>query len=247
MKRISFYKLSGLIINVLLLTFAITSCTKKTTAVGQAVNPEEFVTASAGNKNGTYPEVPLIMTVVDAGNKITSDNGTPYANDVDNVRVVFDQYGNFMLTAASNNPHVPLSRFLNFDFSDPVSGYTARGSEKGNFISSGQTTTSPNSTPPQNLANGATRCIGMTAGLSTLANAVLNFHRLPYDDTDAGSNPTAYVYVTRIDANHWEITPMPPLSGGCSSVSNVASLRINGVLTGKYNMSFKLLLERKLP
>jgi hypothetical protein len=246
MKQISFYKLSGLVMNVLLLAFVITSCTRKTTEVGQNASSEEFATAKAGSKPSTYPEVPLIMTVVDAGNKITSDNGNPYINDVDNVRVVFDQYGNFMLAGASNNPHVLQPRFLKYDFSDPVAGYAARPNiEQGKFISSGETTTSTNSTPPQNLAFGATRCIGMTAGIITIANGVLNFHRLPYDDTDEGANPTAYVYVTRIDNDHWVITPVPPTSAGCSSVSNVGSLRINGVLTGKYNMPFKFLLERK--
>ena len=249
MKRKLFYTPSGLIISAAMLIFAVTSCTKKTSELKQTSNPEEFATASAGNKPATYSVVPLIMTIVDAGNRITSDNGNPYINGVDNVKVVFDQYGNFMYGAASNNPKVPQPRFLKYDFSDPVTGYAARPDiEQGKSISSGQTTTSPNSTPSQNLAIGVTRCIGMTAGFTTLANGVLNFHRNPYDDTDAGINPTAYVYVTRIDNDRWEITAVPPPPPeACSSVSNVASLRISGILQGKYNMPFKFLLQRKLP
>ena len=187
------------------------------------------------------------MTIVNAGNKITSDNGSLYINGVNNVKVVFDQFGNFMYGRASNNPNTPQPRFLNYNFSDPVLPSTARSPEQGKFISSGQTRTSPNSTPPQNLAIGATRCMGMSFGLTTIPdNAFLIFHR-GEDDTDAGPNPTAYVYVTRVGADNWEITAVPPLTGGCSPVSNVASLRINSIHQGKYNMPFKFLLQRKLP
>ena len=71
MKRIYFYKLSGLFLNVLLFIIAFTSCTKKTTEIGQNVSSEEFATVAGGNKPGTSTEVRLKLTVNDAaGNRI---------------------------------------------------------------------------------------------------------------------------------------------------------------------------------
>src|SRR4030095_12580775 len=246
MKRVLFYKQSRLIMNVLLLTFVITSCAKKNTDLKQNPTPEEFATAPGGNKQGTSTEVRLKLTVNDAaGNNITSDGGGDYVDGQKNSSIYFSTSGNLQFTtAASNNPHTPITRWLNINFSDPLSGYPARGTEKSNFISTVTTVTSPNPTLLQNLAVGQTKCIGFSAGISTIENGVLNFHRNSTEDTP--TSPTSYVYVTRISAgpDQWLMTPVPPVSGGCSTISNVGALRINTALYGYYNMPFSFTLTK---
>ena len=234
--------------NVLLLTFVI-SCAKKNTDIKQNPTPEEFATTPRGNKPGTSTEVRLKLTVNDAaGNNITSDGSGDYVDGQQNSSIYFSTSGNLQFTtSASSNPHTPTTRWLNVDFSDPLAGYTARGTEKSNFISTVTTVTSPNPTLLQNLAVGQTKCIGFSAGISTIENGVLNFHRNSTEDTP--TSPTSYVYVTRIsaspaDPDQWLMTPAPPVSGGCSSISNVGALRINTTLYGYYNMPFSFTLTK---
>jgi hypothetical protein len=82
----------------------------------------------------------------------------------------------------------------------------------------------------------------MAMGLFTLAEGFVIFHRQPTEDNS--TTPTAYVYVTRNSETQWTMTPVPPLSGGCSTISNVASLRTNTGLVGYYNMPFSLTLTK---
>jgi hypothetical protein len=79
-------------------------------------------------------------------------------------------------------------------------------------------------------------------GLYTIANGVVNFHR--GTNEDYLNAPTAYVYVTRESENQWTVSPTPPASGGCSTVSNVAALRINTELAGYYYMPFSFTLTK---
>lgn len=245
MKKNFFKNASGLIISALFLTLAFTSCTKQTSTVFQAPVPETLTTAK-GSKPGTTAEVSLIMTINDAaGNKITSDNGTAYENGVGNVKVVFDQYGNFMFGAASSNPRTPpMTRYLNYNFSNPLASYPVGGIERGNFISTGQTATSPDNTLLQNLAVNATKCIGLSAGLMNIEGGVVNFHRNTSTE-DIPGTPTSFVYVTRISSSQWIMTPVPPTTGGCSTISNVAALRINSALYGYYDLPFFITLTKK--
>lgn len=243
MKRNPFYKSSTLLVSALFLTFAFTSCKKQTTEITQS--PEEIATAKAGSKPGTYPAVALRMTVDDApGNRITSDVSSDYVNGLQNMKVEFDMYGNFMFNSkASNKPNVPMIRWLNYSLNDPTStSYPVRSNDKGSSITTGATFTSPAFTPLQNLDIGITQCIGLSAGLFTLSGGVVNFHRNTSTE-DTPTTPTAYVYVTRISETQWTVTPVPPLSG-CSSISNVAALRVNGALDGYYNMPFSLTLTK---
>lgn len=242
MKRILFLRSSSIILNAMLIAFAFTSCKKQTTDV-LAAGPEEVV--SAKGKPGTTAEVSLSMTINDAaGNKITSDGGGAYVNGTGNVKVVFDQYGNFMFGAASSSPRVPpMTRYLNINFDNPLSGYSPGGNQKSNFISTITTVTSPNSTSLQNLTVGQTKCIGFSAGISTIESGVLNFHRNSTEDIP--TSPTAYIYVTRTSLTEWLMTPVPPLAGGCSTISNVGALRINTVLYGYYNMPFSFTLTKQ--
>lgn len=243
MQQTPFYKLSGLVINIFLIVFAFAGCKKQTIELPATTG--EIITAKAGSKPGTYPVVSLRLTVDDAGTNITSDGEGDYINGVDNVKVVFDQYGNFMFSGASNNPNTPMPRYLNYNFGNPLFSYSIGGIERGNFISTGKTETSPTFTPLQNLAEGATQCIGFSAGLMNIVGGVVNFHRNAGTE-DTPTTPTAYVYVKKVSSTQWIMTPVPPLSGGCSTISNVAALRINGALYGYYNMPFSFTLT-KLP
>jgi len=166
-----------------------------------------------------------------------------FVNGTGNVKVVFDQSGNFMFGQASSNPRVPpMTRYLNLNFNSPLLSYPDGGFQQSKFISTVTTITSPSPTALQNLAVGQTKCIGFSAGISTIENGVLNFHRNSTEDTP--TSPTAYIYVTRISSTQWVMKPVPPLSGGCSAVSNVGALRINTNLFGYYNMPFSFTLTK---
>lgn len=245
MKRIYFYKPPTLFLILILLVFV--SCRKETNDIGFAPEPTDNILGKGGPKPATYPEVSLKLTVSDAaGNKITSDGGGDYFNGSQNLRVVFDAYGNFMFSGASDNPNVPLTRFLKYDFSDPsplTPSPSITGIYHGNFISTGQTVTNPNNIPLQNLEINATKCIGLSAGLLNIDGAVVNFHRNQSTE-DTPTTPTAFVYVTRINPAQWLVTPVPPLSGSCSDISNVAALRVNTASYGYYNMPFLFTLTK---
>jgi hypothetical protein len=244
MKNDLMSKMPRLMISVLVLVFAMISCSKETYTPMDIEHQKDMRSVTTNGKRVTTGAVALIMTVSDAsGNKITSDGNVTYENGTDNVRVEFDQYGNFMFGQASSNRRVPpMTRFLNINFDSPETGYSSYGSHKSNFISTITTSTSPNPTLLQNLATGETKCIGLSAGISTIEGGVLNFHR---NAEDNATSPTAYVYVTKINATQWVMTPVPPASGGCSPISNVGALRINGALSGYYNMPFSFTLTKK--
>lgn len=245
MKRIPFYKLSTLVMNVLLLTFMIISCTKKTTELSQTAGSEEFATAKAGSKPGTFPEVLVKVTVSDAGNKVTGDGGGDYTNGLQAVSAKIDQYGNFIFSCGTSGrgPNATQVRWLNYDFSDPLAGSSPRTNERGAYIATLKSSiVSSPFIPLQNLEVGSTECITMAMGLYTLVNGVVNFHRQPTEDNS--TTPTAFVYVTRNSETQWTMTPVPPLSGGCSAISNVAALRVNTEWVGNYNMPFSFTLTK---
>jgi hypothetical protein len=245
MKQATFYKPPTLILSLLLLMFA--SCTKQRADIVPVDGSTEDVTAKGGPKPGTYPEVALKLSVSDAAeNKITSDGAGDYFNGQQNLKVVFDVYGNFIFSGASNNPNVPLTRYIKYDFSNPsplTPNATVTGIYTGNFISTGQTATNPDNTPLQNLAINATKCIGLSAGLLNLEGGVVNFHRNQSTEDTPGT-PTAFVYVTRINPAQWLVSPIPPSTGGCSDISNIAALRVNTALYGYYNMPFLFTLTK---
>ena len=230
---------SGL--SAFLLILAIASCTKKSAEIRLAPSTDEIAAA----KPNTYPSVNLSVTVNDAsGNKVTSDGSGPYVNGSTKVSAVIDQYGNFIFSCGSSGhgPNATPDRWLNYDFSDPLPGYSVKNSERGAYIATIKSSVAPTTfIPLQNLTVGQTECITMAMGLYTLESGVVNFHR---QNEDNNTTPTAYIYVTRNSATEWFMTPVPPLSGGCSSISNVAALRISTVLYGYYNMPFSLTLTQ---
>ena len=229
----------------LAICFSFMACQKQTSDPGASVLAEEIATAKAGSKPGTFPEVLVKVTVNDAGNNVTSDGGGDYENGLEAVSAKIDQYGNFIFSCGKTGrgPGAIQVRWLNYDFSSPMPGYSARPSERGAYIATIKSSVASSTfIPLQNLEVGSTECITMAMGLYTLADGVVNFHRQPTEDNT--TTPTAYVYVTRDSETQWTITPVPPLSGGCSTISNVAALRINTVLAGYYNMPFSITLTK---
>ena len=241
MKRIPFYKLPRLVMNVVLLAFITTSCTKKTTEVSQNASTEEFATASAGNKPGTITPVSLKVTVNDAsGNNLTSDGSGDYVTGSQNVSATFDQSGNFIFNCGlgghGNNTY--MIRWLNINFSQPIQVYInppITGNDRVNAI----TTISVAAftfIPLQNLAVGQSECVGLTGGSG--AEWVMNFHRTA---EDVAGSPSAYAVFTRINSTQWTVTP----AGSCSPNSNVCAFRNGpGVLYGYYNMPFSFTLTK---
>lgn len=246
MKRKLFNYPSAFIPTAVMLLFALSSCTKKTSEISKPALPDKFESASSNSRTGTTTEVRLKLTVNNAaGNNITSDGLGDYVDGTQNTSIYFSTSGNLQFTtAASNNPKTPSIRWLNINFISPLSGYPAGGVEQSRFISTITTVTSPNPTLLQNLPLGQTKCIGFSAGISTIANGVLNFHRNSTEDTP--TTPTSYVYVTKISVSpdQWLMTPVLPAVGGCSSISSVGALRINTVLYGNYNMPFSFTLTK---
>jgi hypothetical protein len=236
MKRILFHNPSALILNALLILFTFIGCKKQTTEVNTL--QEEIATAKPP---ASPPQISLRMTVRDAvGDKITSDGGGDYIDGSQNVAVYFSSSGNLQFTATANSRHNVL-RHLNYDFSDPVLSSVARGSEQGGFISTTPSAVSPAPYVLQNIPEGTTVCIVLSCGLSTFTDGGVNFHR---GAEDTPTTPTAYMYVTRVSPTQWTMTPVPPLSGGCSAISNIAALRNSTTLYGYYNMPFSFTLTK---
>ena len=229
----------------LAICFSFMACQKQTADLQFSGSNEEMVTGKAGSKPGTFPEVLLKVTVDDVGNNVTSDAGGDYENGSQAVSAKIDQYGNFIFSCGKTGrgPGAIQVRWLNYDFSSPMPGYSARPSERGAYIATIKSSVAVSTfIPLQNLEVGSTECITMAMGLYTLPDGVVNFHRQPTEDNT--TTPTAYVYVTRNSETQWTMTPVPPLSGGCSTISNVAALRINTELAGYYNMPFSLTLTK---
>jgi hypothetical protein len=226
-----------------MITFAFIGCKKQT--IENRNQQMEFASAKAELKPGTLSEVLVKLTMNDAGNNVTSDGGGDYINGLQAVSAKIDQSGNFIFSCGKTGrgPSATQVRWLNYNFSDPLPTYTARASEKGGYIATIQSSVAPTTfIPLQSLSVGSTECITMAMGLFTLADGVVNFHRQPTEDNN--TTPTAYVYVTRISPTQWTMTPVPPLAGGCSTISNVGALRINTVLYGYYNMPFSFTLTK---
>jgi len=225
--------------------FSFMACQKQTSYVQSSGVNEEIATGKAGSKPGTFPEVLVKVTVNDVGNNVTSDGGGDYANGSQAVSAKIDQYGNFIFSCGKTGrgPGAIQVRWLNYNFSSPLPGYSASGNERGAYIATIKSSVASSTfIPLQNLEVGSTECITMAMGLYTLADGVVNFHRQPTEDNS--TTPTAYVYVTRNNETQWTMTPVPPLSGGCSTISNVASLRVNTELVGYYYMPFSLTLTK---
>ena len=249
MKQKPFYYPSGLIMITLSLAFVIASCTKNASDVVTISDSREVASAKASKPGSTTTEVRLKLTV-NSATGITSDGNDTYVDGQDNSSIYFSTAGNLQFTtSASNNPHTPTTRWLNVNFSNPLSGSPVGGIEKSNFIST-QTGTGPDPTALQNLARDATKCITFSAGFMTITGGVLNFHRSPTEDNSG--TKSSYVYVTRTKVSsvdgidEWLMTPAPPSLPfvACSLISNVGALRINGTLSGYYNMPFSFTLTK---
>jgi hypothetical protein len=244
MKRILFHQ-PLLFFYSLIITFAFAACQKQTSDPVSSAISEEMATAKTGSKPGTVQEVLVKVTVNDVGNKVNSDGGGDYVNGSQAVSARIDQYGNLIFSCGTSGrgPTATQVRWLNYDFSDPLPGYSARASERGAYIATIKSSVASSTfIPLQNLEVGTTECMTMAMGLYTLTEGVVNFHRQPTEDNS--TTPTAYVYATRNSETQWTMTPVPPLSGGCSTISNVAALRVSTELVGYYNMPFNLTLTK---
>ena len=242
MKQLKLYKTFGLVMNIFIITISFSACKKTNNQVPPLLSVED-VAAAKGGPGTTYPEVLLSMFVNDlGGNKITGDGLGAYVNGTQNVKVLFDKNGNlFFTTKASNNPNVPMVRFLNYNFNSPVSSNPpVTGIEIGSSMSGGKSASNSAHIPLQNLAVGSTQCIALSSGLINFDLKTVNFHS---NWEDVTNTPSAFAYITRNSSTEWIITPVPPSGGGCSSNSNICGfVTNNGAFVWYYNMPFSFTL-----
>jgi hypothetical protein len=172
-----------------------------------------------------------------------------YINGAQNVQAILDQSGTFAFnTFTSTNPHAIATRWVVYNFNnpvDPANTYRPSPSNTKNYhFSTGGSDFGTNPIIPlQNLGingNPATECIYMGNGIFNNTTAWrVSFHK---GLEDVANSPTSFAVVTRVNTNQWTITPM----GICSSISNVASLRndTDNTLYGYYYIPFSLTLTR---
>ena len=232
---------------------AILGCGKNSTPDIRSSNQSEAEVAKA--KPTTPPVVSLVVTVSDApGNNVTSDGLGNYVNGVKNVQAILDQSGTFAFnTNSSSNPNTLASRWVNYNFDnpvDPTNTYRPDPSNTKNYHFS--TGGSPYGTSPfipiQYLGingNVGTECIYMGNGLSNSNTSWrVSFHK---GNEDVQNGPTAFAVVTRTKikavngVDEWTIAAV----GLCSPNSNVAALRSGDgtFLYGYYNIPFLFTLR----
>jgi hypothetical protein len=225
----------------------ILGCEKSTPGI-QPSNQIDAEVAKA--KPISPPVVSLAVTISNAtGNNITSDGLGDYINGVKNVQAILDQFGTFAFnTNSASNPNTPATRWVNYNFNnpvDPTNTYRPIPSNTKNYhFSTGGSAYGTNPfIPIQYLGingNIITECIYMGNGLSnTTTTWRVSFHK---GNEDVQNGSTAFVVVTRakikaIDGvDQWTIAPLGP----CTSNSNVAALRSGDgtFLYGYYYLPF---------
>jgi hypothetical protein len=242
MKQIPLFRLSGLVANILVLAFLITSCTKKTSEINQNVSSEE-VASKASAKPPGLQEVQLRITVRNAtGDKITSDVAADYVNGTQNVQAIFSSSGYFQFNT-QNITGKPVQRWLKYDFSSPSQVLITPPSTAnliGTFLSSGISSLQGTYIAPQNLALGQSECIVVTGTVTNSTNSYqVNFHR---GVEDVSTSPTSYMVLTRTGTGTWTMEPV----GSCSPNSNIGALRdaSAGITYGYYNLPFSFALTK---
>jgi hypothetical protein len=231
----------------------ISSCNKSSSPGIQSSNKNE---AEAAKAKPTFPPVvSLAVTVSDAtGNNVTSDGLGDYINGVSNVQAILDQSGTFAFnTNSSSNPNTLGTRWVNYDFNnpvDPTNTYRPNPSNTKNYhFSTGGSAYGTNPfIPIQYLGingNISKECIYMGNSVSnTTSSWRVSFHK---GNEDVQNGATAFAVVTRtkikaVDGvDEWTIAP----SGPCTFNSNVAALRSSDgtLLYGYYYIPFLLTLR----
>ena len=236
-----------LLLSSFLLALLIASCTKKAADIAPVSNSDEVATAKSPSAP-SLQTVSLIVTVNNAGNKITSDASPDYTNGSQNVQAVIDRNGNFVFNTNTNSSRTA-TRTLNFDFSSPITEYSnppATNTSKSYTLETvASTSTGITFTPLQNLgvgANPTSECVSFRVWgvTSNTINWRSTFHA-GFEDRD--SSTTAFAYVTRNNATTWTITSL----GNClNAIQNKAALRSGNAQTlyGYYNLPFSFTLTK---
>ena len=206
------------------------------------------------NAKNSLPVVSLTVTVddVDGGGVaygIQSDGHGAYVNGTQSVEAVIDQYGTFAFNTYNTNGQgknrPPAQRWVHYDFNNPVdpsNTYRPSPTDDQNYhFSTGPSRVNSAWGPLQNLPVGASQCGYMGNSVANASTAWrVSFHKGQEDTVDS---PVAFAVFTRVSATVWTVQP----SGGCSPISNVASLRdaSTGTLYGYYSLPFHFTLTAK--
>jgi hypothetical protein len=242
-----------LTIGTMLIMTIFFSCKKNSAPVVQPPSHSEAEVAKA--KTTTPPVVSLTVIVSDAtGNNIISDGLGNYVNGVKNVQAILDQSGTFAFnTNSSSNPNTLASRWVNYNFNnpvDPTNTYRPNPSNTKNyhFSTGGSAYGTDPFIPLQFLGingNISTECIYMGNGVSNSTTSWrVSFHK---GNEDVQNGPTAFAVATRTKikavngVDEWTIAPVGP----CTSNSNVAALRSGDgtFLYGYYYIPFLFTLR----
>ncbi len=253
MTKIFFKNASNLIMSALIFTFVGVSCQKN------PVQPSDDSTGSLdlinarSKSSASLQTVSLKVTVNNTGNKITNDGAADYTNGTQNVQAIIDQYGNFIFnTQASSHPRSStVYRGFNYNFSQPLTGYTVQNitvdhKKVANFNMIKSNLSTDPFIPLQNLGingNPATECVTLGGGFSSATTDYrVSFHR---GAEDVSTTASSLVLVTRTKVkatngtDEWTITP-----SGCSGNQNIGALRSGdgSTLIGYYSLPFSFTL-----
>ena len=235
MKRKLFICSSSLFINVLLLTFVIASCTKKTSDLKQSAIPEEVATSASGN-SAALQAVALAVTV-DPGYGIIGD-GSVYANGSQNVQAIIDKNGNFVFNTNTKYNLTP-TRALSFDFT-PNSSPPLISSKSYTLETVASTVLS--FTPLQNLVINQPYCISFR--VLAISGNTINWRAVYHAGfDDRTESTTAFAQVIKTDATHWTITSL----GTClSAIADQAAYRggNSNDFYGYYSLPFSVKLAK---
>lgn len=240
---------------------AVGACSEQ---IQTALEPDQAVFAkAAGGGGSTVPSVSLKVAIAavcpaatDAVCRIRSDKDEAYRDGEQNVKAVFDSYGNFIFD--TNTSRTSAIRHIVHDFSRRygTAGTTAGAPEPDN------TRNFHFATMKSQLTNGkvdiqtmdvlSTQCLALGSGYTLKSNskltARLSFHRGQEDNV---ASPTAYAVFRRTGADTWTMTPdrtcpNVPL-GNEAKNDDVGAVRNDDgtALHGYYHLPFIFTLTRK--
>lgn len=215
---------------------------------GPAAGP---ASAAKPTPHPTYPPVPLVVTVEDFDSdgtacRICDDGLGAYVNGFQGVTAVIDAYGNVIINF--NATETPVVRKLQFDHSQPVN--PANTFRPPAALNSYLSTQFHPAGSIQNMTIGTSQCIQSDILFTDHASSQMYRHNYRKTQGAPDSSQTAYLVVSRVNAETWELEPkIDPCNPTYATVAKLLSnaTRGNGALTdlGNYRLPFKMTLVKQ--
>lgn len=200
----------------------------------------------------TYPPVPVVVTVEDFdsdGNacRICDDGLGSYVNGFQGVLANIDAYGNIIVNF--NASDTPTVRKLQFDYSQPVdpANMFRPPAARNSYLS---TQTHPAGSL-QVMTIGTAQCIHANFQFRDV-DTPKTLYRSGFQNSVFDISQTAYLVVTRVNADVWEVEPKSTVGGCNDATATVARLMSNPthgngptIDRGLYRLPFKMTLVRQ--